>query len=431
MRFPKLTPLQSRFAASLGASISLIVLYLILSSPRFAYASDVDPPYQGAPGHIGAADTEVPGVTGAWEPQPDELNHRGLEAIYGGDLAAREVPDGSESLGNNAPKAPNIDPGETQYYVFLKDDWAGEKSARGLDAVARAEMEAENDVSYQLRRQAEQANSTTTVYISLNTCLVPLPNSTETSNETPAPQLTVYISQSKSAKKPGPDTEGSDITTIEADGGYVGTTLEVDGDVFIGVSAPNTDTFSGVYNYEIAASIDAPFHAYDDETPNLYFVDGDSTAALLITNDTTQALPDSDEYKEWMDSPPPFTMFGQNTNDTSILGLHKSYCGLHNLAKISKITKNVEAGMTNRGIGQKPKEQFYITSLNQSSTYFGILAIEANSTEDGGVAGGGKVWKTMNFTTKAGMLFFPSHSCNLVGANKNNCRQQLRCNIQP
>ena len=42
MQLPKLTPLQSRFLASLVASAVLVVLYLTLTSPQFAYAVDLD-----------------------------------------------------------------------------------------------------------------------------------------------------------------------------------------------------------------------------------------------------------------------------------------------------------------------------------------------------------------------------------------------------
>lgn len=85
--------------------------------------------------------------------------------------------------------------------------------------------------------------------------------------------------------------------------------------------------------------------------------------------------------------------------------MQKSYCALNQLAQIRKSSNNVEVGMTNRGLGNKPKEQFYITGLNRSSTYYGILAMDGNSTSSGNgiIGGGGRVWQPMNFSTKAGM----------------------------
>lgn len=401
MRFPKLTPLQSRFAASLGASLSLIALYLILSSPRLAYAADVD---SASKGNTGAVDTDDSGVGEDYGFVSADLMDHGLDGLFGDGIVVRDVPAGVDVLDNNELKAPNIDPGETKHYVFPKEALAGPKSpVPSIGPVARAEGGETEEISQELRRRADSQNSTTPLYISLNTCLVASPKSSDTSNDEPAPQLKVYISQSKSIQKPGPEIDSSNQIVIEADGGYVGTILNATGDVFIGVSAPKMGSFSGVYNYELAASIDAPYHAYNELTPDLYFVDGDSYAALLVTNNMTQADPDQEEYKKWMDSSPPFTMFAQNTNDTSISGLQKSYCGLNEFAKISKKTKNVEAGMTNRGLGGKPKEQFYITSLNESSTYYGFLAVEPNNTTKNSAGGGGKVWKAMNFTTKAGM----------------------------
>ena len=42
MQFPKLTPLQSRFAASLLASAILMFIYFSLSNTQFAYAAELD-----------------------------------------------------------------------------------------------------------------------------------------------------------------------------------------------------------------------------------------------------------------------------------------------------------------------------------------------------------------------------------------------------
>lgn len=58
------------------------------------------------------------------------------------------------------------------------------------------------------------------------------------------------------------------------------------------------------------------------------------------------------------------------------------------------------AGMTSRGLGGAPKEQFYISALNASSQYWGFLALEGNSTP-GMIGGGGKIWSAVNFSTKA------------------------------
>ena len=106
---------------------------------------------------------------------------------------------------------------------------------------------------------------------------------------------------------------------------------------------------------------------------------------------------------------PPYGMFAHNQNDRSILGVQYSYCGLNHLAQIvaglGAENQNV-VGMTTRGLYNKPKEQFYVNDLNASSSYWGFLAMQGNSTASGNgvVGGGGKVWSAVNFTTKTGLV---------------------------
>jgi calcium channel MID1 len=212
----------------------------------------------------------------------------------------------------------------------------------------------------------------------------------------------MYISQSEEFTRLGPGIDSPDVVDREFDGGYIRFDLDVEGDLFIGVGAPNNTRYSGIYNYELAVSIDSPFHLIEPSTPFLFFVDSDSRAALLQTDDTTEAMPDDEEYKEWMAKDPlPYTMFAHRINDSDILGLHHSYCGLNKNARIKKESNNFESSMTNRGIDQKPKQQFYVKELNQSSSYYGFLAEEGRGQ---GVGGGGKVWRPMNFTTKEGIF---------------------------
>jgi calcium channel MID1 len=213
----------------------------------------------------------------------------------------------------------------------------------------------------------------------------------------------MYISLSSSNQKPGPGS-GTPVSII---GGYGVYEVDATSDVYVGISAPNTTAFSGIWNYEIAASIDAPYHFFNSsQVPNLYFVDSDNHAALLITNDTTQALPNETVYQEWMKLDPPYGVFASNQDQRSILGIQRSFCGLRNNAKLAANINNVAnqnvATMTNRGIGGKPKEQFYITGLNATSRYWGMLVMEGNSTASGTgvVGGGGTVWAAIDFNTK-------------------------------
>ena len=168
--------------------------------------------------------------------------------------------------------------------------------------------------------------------------------------------------------------------------------------------------FTGGWNYDIAVSIDDYYHRADNSTPFLYLVDSDTNAALLVTDNLTQAESSSKQYQGWMSLTSPFTMFANNVNQTNQLGLSKSFCGLQNNAQIQAqqadpvgTLSHIQMGMITRGLGDKPKQQFYVTNLNGSSTYIGTLAMPGNSSASGPgvVGGGGQVWQAMNWTTKA------------------------------
>ncbi|EXJ79882.1 hypothetical protein A1O3_08167 [Capronia epimyces CBS 606.96] len=386
---PKLTPLQSRFVASLAASLVLLAVYLFLSKPHFAYAAELGP--------------RIP---------PEDHNHyliydEGESDIFGEGAQGQEAVKivsraeaGVSALANNAPQNSNINVGETQHWVMPKDviDGPGGTTGPGLPSDKLETRELDEEVGGLKKRQDGKR-----VYITLNTCLQPSPNTTDgdASNSTP-PQLQMYISLSQSNQKPGPESGN----TVEVDGGYAIYEVDADNDVFVGVSAPNTTQFAGIWNYEIAASVDAPFHGSKSNVTNLHFVDSDNHAALLITNDTTQAQPNETVYQDWMNLSPPWGVFAANHNDTAILGVKNSFCGLKNTARLAANVPGIEsqnvAKMTNRGLGGKPKEQFYITGLNATSQYWGFLVMNGNSTASGNgvVGGGGTVWQAIDFQTK-------------------------------
>lgn len=348
------------------------------------------------------------------------LDTRGLDNL-------RRVPQAVSSLGNNQFQQSHIKVGETQWWYFPKEDVNGKKSnvTSGLPArIGVGKSAAQDDVPPNVHGNTKRS---ATVYLSLTTCSKPAVNTSEAGNPLDLPQLEVYISQSESLQKPGPGKDGSAQTVHTAHKGYMGTSLDADGDVFVGVSAPNATGYSGQYSYEIAASIDALFHSVNDEGPFLYFLDADTNAALLVTGNLTQSQPGSDNYKQWMNITPPYTMFAHNVNDTALSGLERSYCALEQHSHVSKKTHDVGASMTNRGLGNKPKEQFYVTGLNSSSFYYGILARDGNATSSGNgiVGGGGKIWKPMNFTTKSGSPS-PNQLPNLTNPTSGELRSSLR-----
>ena len=401
MQFPKLTPLQSRFAASLLASAILVVIYFSLTRPPFAYAAELDqriPPDHNHPilldydEEIGDLEDDYPGQFSVQSQLHSAPDLRRQAAVS--DLTA---------LANNDPKQMNINVGEVQNWVFTKQALADPFSppTPGLPSLVERE---DAEIRQELRKRQDDSipGGSRTLWISLNTCLQPSAN---TSSSIVPPQLEVYVSQSQDLKTPGPAESTDKQKKFNVEDGFAQIRLNAADDIYIGVAAPNTSDFNGIWNYEVAGSIDNPFHEYDDNSPNLYFVDSDNHAALLVTNDTTQAQPNETVYHQWMEMAPPFFMFAHNQDDPAVLGVQRSYCGLKNYAQRSAGRDTGDASMTSRGIGSKPKEQFYIQRLNTSATYFGFLAMEGNSTASGNgvVGGGGKVWRAMNFTTKAGM----------------------------
>jgi hypothetical protein len=404
MQFPKLTPLQSRFAATFAATIFVFALFYIIStnSGSFAYAlEEADQLTTTRNGGAGESSTII------FDEDEDESADK-----RGGDdeqLIRRAISD-PMAVSNNEFQMLNIELGQTQYWVFTKESVLGTPSAtpEGLPAnITSDNTTAQNTVDQKRHELKKRSN---TVYISLNTCLKPSLNTSnaQATSSTQLPPLTVYVSTSSNNKNPGPAGDPSLQTAYTADQGYMGTTIEnADDAIYIGVSAPNTTLWTGIYNYEVAASIDAYFHSVDNDT-NLYFIDSDINSALLITNNLTQSSEGSTNYQQWMNITPPYTIFANNINDTSISGLEKSYCALNQLAQLRQGNQAINTSMTSRGLGNKPKEQFYVTYLNSSSTYYGILGMTGNSTDSGNgvIGGGGKVWRAMNFTTKTGRHSF-------------------------
>ncbi|RVX66182.1 hypothetical protein B0A52_10074 [Exophiala mesophila] len=394
MPFPKLSIVQSRLVASLVATFIFLILYITLTKPHFAYAleSDFGSDSDNLHRHV-------------IFDQEEDLEDPDKE--YASVRIQRRAAEGVSSLSNNAPQNKNIDIGETQNWVFTQEEVEGPHGTPGSglpnDTLVSRAVE---DLNPELKRR----QSTTRVYVTLNTCLQPQSNISDSdSDDAIPPQLQMYVSLSDSNEKPGPGVNDPDQRTIQIDGGFGYFELDsddLDGDIHVGVTAPNATGFSGIWNYEIAASNDAPFH-WSSNASNLFFVDGDNHAALLITNDTTQALPNETIYKEWMElSPPPYGVFAFSQQDRPLSALRKSFCGLKNNVRVSANIDGANnqniAEMTNRGLGGKPKEQFYINGLNATSQYWGVLAMEGNSTSSGlgVIGGGGTVWQSIAFETK-------------------------------
>ncbi|KAI5304617.1 stretch-activated cation channel mid1 [Ascosphaera pollenicola] len=314
-------------------------------------------------------------------------------------IIAPRAPAGVQSLANNVPVKSNLKMGETQYYMVPKSVLSSSKQqSKGLPATGPVKRSRIGGGGAGLKHEVQQKQKTA-LYITATTCLQPQFKDSQKmmSDKDGAPQLSLFIS---TTQKPV-NTDNAEKYVFEE--GYANVTLYPDDDIYIGVQAPASKDRRGIYNYHIAASIDQNFHSVDASDPYLYFVDSDSTNALLWTDDMTSDANSNDSvFQEWMHLKPPYTMFAQDIRYRGqIAGLTHSHCGLAQNAVVNG-RAFYDTKMTDKGAHRQPKQQFHVRGLNSSSWYSGYLSMDGNSTNSGaGVAGGGgKVWAPMFFYTK-------------------------------
>lgn len=312
-------------------------------------------------------------------------------------------------LTNNGPDSRSIIPGETVCYIVDKKTLFG-KDKRDDDHKTNGEA------GHQNSRRAE----TKTVYVSANTCSRPTLKTKDKSGKTElAPQLSLYTSTTNKIKCPTAgnyNKSNPDTARIPFDEGAVMLTMNATNDIYISVVAPNLTKADGEYKYQIAISFDEYYHNYDAKngTAQLLLMDFDSTSALLFTSDLTQ---DSDETQQIMKRPPPYQIFIGDEKLRSIDGLRHSTCGLADHAEIWANDKKtgrhndlVTTGLTTRGQGGLPKQQFLVAGLNHSTTYSGILVKMPDSdskrdTKSGRtIGGGGTVYKATTFETSSSKI---------------------------
>lgn len=450
-----LSPLQSRLAASFIASCLLVVLYLTLYSPNFALAADLE----DAPPMILLDDADLDldvslGPVSDLDSPLDPMYEPEFAAFDRSILGRRQVRD-TNVLKNNEAFPLNVVQGVTERFVFELSQLSEEESETGSlelrdeehilgekrqDEEEEEEMEEEEDrgnlhdegldtepvdsnfVSSEqgLGKRQQGARQ---LFISANTCLQPQAiNATKTTQ--PPPQLTLYISTSTDNVEPGPEADDSTQVSMVFKEGAIMYNFTAMSDVYVGVHAPNvTEIFEGPYNMKIHISTDSYYYSYNvDEDADLIWVDSDSQGALLITHNLTDSN-DEKEQQKFMETPP-YVLFAQDKSDPSINGVKYSFCGLEQYAQIAttkdgKYSNMVQTGMTKRGQGNYPKQQFFFSGLKPSTSYIGILANVTNPGSSNVAGSGGHVFKATNFQTKSGKLFSrdPGSSANQVGTN--------------
>lgn len=401
MQFPKLTPLQSRFAVSLTASVALIVIYYFLWTPKFAYAAELDLGRQAASQSIAGYDIDLIYDDLDVEEELDQEEHT---------LRQRATDIVSLSQ-NNVPGTLNLEPGKSQVWLYPNTTLYGNHTDKGVGLPSSIGTNISDGAANAAQNTTGTSKAPRTVYISINTCLQPTWNASIPQSDAP-PQLTLYVSTDTSNTNPGPNVTNGTQVALPLTEGFANFSMNATESIYMTVTAPELpENYTGVWNYALAASIDGYYHTYNP-APFLYLIDTDTYAGLLVTDNLTLANSSSDVFQKWMNLTAPFIVFAQDAGNMAIAGVRHSFCGLQTTpAQIMAdqddsqgTTSSVQMNMITRGLGNKPKEQFYIDNLNGSSAYYAILAMQGNSTAAGPgvVGGGGQVWQPVNFQTKSG-----------------------------
>ncbi|CBF77904.1 hypothetical protein AN8842.2 [Aspergillus nidulans FGSC A4] len=374
-------PAQSRF----GARVSVTILLAVLIS-AFATGTDLGPLTSDyGQGRLLAKDDTLGGfpyLLGSFSGLGIDREGDRAREPQGLDILNR-ASDDRRSLGNNRFGESEILMGELQQWLFVPDSTAGNSSDAQSDNISK--------------------RASTAVYVSLTICSAPILNESISNTAQALPQLAVYVSTSDSLQDPGPHHKSdSGQTVYHSSEGYMSATVSATSEVYIAVAAPSNGNFSGSYSYQLAVSTEDFFHNVDDRAALLSFNDSGSETALLTTVSPADEILTEEQRKQWENNTTVYKLFVNNANSTIGSGLSRSYCALAQHSQASN-GHNVEASMSRRKSDDSTfQEQFYVTGLNRSSTYVGILAM-GNTTEFGNgiVGGGGKVWKAKKFSTKS------------------------------
>ncbi|KAF1938282.1 calcium channel subunit Mid1 [Clathrospora elynae] len=428
---PKLFTLQSRLLAYFIATCSCLALWMSLTPHHLAYAAEVPT----APDYDPLNRPTLHELTNGELPHIEDANLEGAESGgYAPDFAyldrsligrqAAEV----DQLANNEKMEKDIDPGQTLHFVFKEKQLRLRRAvavpsealeAPGTDnASGNAEygglVQAESDGSThdeeagsELRKRQEGSR----VWLTANTCRQPMPNENLSTLSKNHPQLVMHVSTSPKNQKPGPDSTKDTLTNITGilfDSGYASFELNATSDVYIGIAAPELEEdWFGSWHFELAASVDGPYHNYNDSDPFLLMIDTDSESALFITYNLSESNK-TEEVDKWREQNP-FNMYAFAAGDsTPITGMEHSYCALQEQFN-ANTTKNftIATSITTKfSVNDFPKTQFHVQGLDAAKTYNGFVVVQGSQEpveipRVGTVRGGGRVFQAFNWTTKA------------------------------
>jgi calcium channel MID1 len=426
MQLPKLTPLQSRLLASVVATCMLIVVWITFQPHHFVYAAELP---------LAPEDVEHSQLGQAIPPDHDALGlerdtqenggvgYTGDFAYFDKHLLGRQT-EGVDSLTNNEKKDMEANPGTTKFFMLEKSQLKL-RDASPLE-LRSTENVSERDVEEDLEVDGVEGNTSpirkrqtgSQVFISVNTCKQPVPDTPIMIDD--PPQLKLYISTSTNNQKPGPEST-NDLATapIPFVNGSAQFRLQTDSDVYIGVEAPSlTQGWEGSFSFEVAVSTDEYFHSYMRSDPFMYLIDIDSESGLFITHNLTTDANNSEDVEAWLKVEDiPFTMFAFPNTVWGAKGLEASFCGLKSSWSTNSSNITIDRTMTDRysyNPGREPqyhlpKAQMHIQNLQRNTTYIGMLVMDGGVSTQGldvsnnlTVGAGGRVWQPFQFTTKAG-----------------------------
>ncbi|MCJ1353532.1 MAG: stretch-activated cation channel mid1 [Icmadophila ericetorum] len=393
MQFPKLTPLQSRFAASCAASLILVILYLAFSKPHFAYALDADSIEHSDHNHPLIIDLNDHGGGSQLLVFDEDESTQGYVPDFpsiGRSITGRAPNDPQQSpLANNVPGIGDISMGDAQYWVFPSSALYGPLSTETprVPSARKRELGADEQDHLELKRRHQGDR---TLYLTLNVCNQPSP--VEGDPDHPPPQLKLFVSTNPSNQFPGDNSGTIQNPNPTVDGGWSEFQIETSSDVYIGIEAQTDSSFQGTYNYEITASID-DYYTFSEGSNFLQNIASDDRAGSLTfytTNETSGTL---------------FGMFVHNQGDVMMQAVSRSYCGMKNIALIQGNLGDGDRGnvsvLGSQTIPGAPIQQFFVDGLNSSSSYVAFMAIASNysSAGSGNVNGGGTIWQSVQFNT--------------------------------
>ncbi|KAJ3479650.1 hypothetical protein NLG97_g8267 [Lecanicillium saksenae] len=398
---------QSRPAASLAATMLTILYMLTFSTSTIAAES---------PANIGTTGVDVYGLDlelgDTYEP-----SFAAFDSSYLGRRADVIGP-----LDNNVPVKSNLKPGQAACYqlkkstVFPGSNDNTAKNGRSLDFdVAEAPMNSSSEAGIVTRQNSQRQP----IFLSANTCLQPHRVPGDDKADIESPQLTLLISNS--SQLGCPDMSMQDTPNIQKrtfDGGAVMLNYNFTDDLFISVQAQNvSSSYDGVYFFELAFSREDFYHRYEGKDGQLLWLDSDASSALLVSKNLTT---DADETKQIMAGGELFQFYIDNELFPRLHGVRHSTCGLQTNAQIyatpdgkGNLNSLVHMKMTTRGPGGFPKQQFFVTGLNDTTQYRGVVVKAPNATAtkrdgEGIVGGGGTVYASTSFNTVSGT------SCKMV-----------------